>query len=90
MPLKYYHPEFLRKAVGQLSKQSPDWNLVIVVEKQDFAKFTKLSKEELHDRRIDIILIKGQNSLVRSYRHEACQTDFVAILLADDMWSTTQ
>jgi glycosyltransferase involved in cell wall biosynthesis len=90
MPLKYYHPEFLRKAVGSIiQQQSPDWNLVIVVEKTDFAKFTKLFEKELHDPRIDIIFNQGAKfpGAINTGMRQA-KTDFVAILLADDMWST--
>jgi glycosyltransferase involved in cell wall biosynthesis len=89
MPLKYYHPEFLSKSVESIKQQScPDWNLLIVVEKTDGDKFRKLFKEELNDPRIAIIDNQGAkfpgaiNTGVRR-----ATTEFVAILLADDMWS---
>ena len=89
MPLKNYHPIFLDKAIESLSKQtSPNWNLLIIVEKSDFNKFIILLKKELKDPRIEIIINKGRK-LAGAFNTGMKQalTDFVAILLADDMWA---
>jgi len=90
MPLKYYHPEFLEKSVRSITQQScPDWNLRIVVEQADFTRLTSLFHDELRNPRIRLIVNSGFrfpgaiNAGVRN-----AQTDFVAILLADDMWAT--
>lgn len=89
MPLKYYHPEFLRKSVQSITQQScPYWNLVIVVEKTDFTKFRQLFEKELSDPRIDVIVNQGwkfPGAINTGVRH--AKTDFIAILLADDMWA---
>ncbi len=90
MPLKYYYPEFLVKSVESIKQQScPDWNLVIVVEKTDVDEFRKLLEKELDDPRIDVISNQGAKfpgAINTGVRHAT--TDFVAILLADDMWSS--
>lgn len=89
MPLKYYHLEFLRKSVDSIIQQRcPHWNLAIVVEKADFAKFGELFEKELTDPRIDIIVNQGAKfpgAINTGMRY--AKTDFVSILLADDMWS---
>ena len=56
MPLKNYHPVFLRKALESVMNQScPYWRLLIIVEKGDFEHFRRLLAIELADSRIEII-----------------------------------
>src|SRR5713226_5449640 len=90
MPLKNYHPVFLRKALGSVMNQScPDWDLLIIVEKRDSDHFRKLLHQGLADSRVAMIVNEGRKlagALNTGMRH--AKTDFVAILLADDMWST--
>src|SRR5437867_3595431 len=89
MPLKNYHPVFLRKALESVMNQScPYWRLLIIVEKGDFEHFRRLLAIELADSRIEIIPNEGRKlagALNTGMRH--ARTNFVAILLADDMWS---
>jgi glycosyltransferase involved in cell wall biosynthesis len=89
MPLKYYHFEFLIKSVQSVTQQScPNWNLVIVVEETDLTKFRKLFEPELHDPRFNIIINRGcqfPGAINSGIRY--AKTDFVALLLADDMWA---
>lgn len=89
MPLKYYHPEFLKKSVQSITRQSSrDWNLAVVVEPSDFAKFRTLFEKEFPDPRVQVIANRGfrfPGAINTGMKH--AKTDFVAILLADDMWS---
>jgi glycosyltransferase involved in cell wall biosynthesis len=89
MPLKNYHPVFLRKALESVTNQScPYWRLLIIAEKRDFEHFTRLLEIELADSRIEIISNEGRKlagALNTGMKH--ARTNFVAILLADDMWS---
>jgi glycosyltransferase involved in cell wall biosynthesis len=89
MPLKYYHHEFLQKAIDSIMRQScPHWNFSIVVEEPNFKEFQGLLKKELNDPRIGMIINEGAQfpgAINTGMRHAT--TDFVAILLADDMWS---
>jgi glycosyltransferase involved in cell wall biosynthesis len=89
IPLKYYHPEFLLRSIRSVTQQSwPYWNLLIVVESIDLTKFREFFEKELKDSRIDVIANQGSKfpgAINTGMR--AAVTDFVAILLADDMWS---
>src|SRR6266513_2292024 len=89
MPLRYYHPDFFKKSVQSIIQQScPDWKLLVVVEENDFAKLTALFEEQFSDTRVDIIVNQGWRfpGAINTGMKNA-KTDFVAILLADDMWS---
>jgi glycosyltransferase involved in cell wall biosynthesis len=89
MPLRYYHPDFLKKSVQSVIQQTcPDWKLLVVVEENDFAKLTGLFEEQVRDPRVDIIVNQGwrfPGAINTGMRY--AKTDFAAILLADDMWS---
>jgi glycosyltransferase involved in cell wall biosynthesis len=90
MPLKYYHPEFLKKSVRSIIRQScPDWNLAVVVEPADLAKFRELFDNEFPpDSRVRLIANQGRRfpGAINTGVKQA-GTPFVGILLADDMWS---
>src|ERR1043166_9151908 len=90
VPLKTYNPVFLKKAHGSVIQQtSPHWNLLIIVEQHHFGQFRKLLRAELADSRVAMIANEGRKlagALNTGMRH--ARTDFVAILLADDMWSS--
>jgi glycosyltransferase involved in cell wall biosynthesis len=89
MPLKYYHHEFLQKAMQSIIQQScPHWHLAIVVEKTDFAALQKLLEKEVNDPRIALIINQGMKfpgAINTGMRY--AKTDFASILLADDMWA---
>jgi glycosyltransferase involved in cell wall biosynthesis len=89
MPLKNYHFNYLKKAVECVINQScPYWHLLIIVEKSDFDHFRELLEKELGDSRIEILINKGRKlagAINTGMRY--AKTDFVALLLADDMWS---
>jgi glycosyltransferase involved in cell wall biosynthesis len=89
MPLKYYHPNFLEKAINSVINQScPDWDLLIIVENGDSKKFSKLLERELKDRRIQTIINEGRKLAgAINTGMKYAKTEFTAILLADDMWS---
>src|SRR5438034_8313687 len=90
MPLKNYHDGFLRKALESVQRQTcPFWRLLIVVEQADLETFKTLLRDETKDTRIQIIVNQGYRlaGAINSGMKRAT-TDFVALLLADDMWST--
>src|SRR5262245_29739050 len=90
MPLKHHHPEFLQKAVGSITQQSsPSWRLVIVVENADAGTFTTLLSRDLQDPRVALVVNRGFRfpGAINTGVSDAT-TPFVAILLADDMWSS--
>jgi glycosyltransferase involved in cell wall biosynthesis len=89
MPLKNYHSVFLRKALESVLNQScPHWRLLTIVEKRDLEHFRKLLEVESADPRIEIITNEGRKlagALNTGMKY--ARTNFVAILLGDDMWS---
>lgn len=89
MPVKNYQRDFLVKALDSLTHQScPDWRLLIIVEREDVAKFEHLLEDELTDARSRLIVNEGRKlagAMNTGMRH--AETSFVAILLADDMWA---
>ena len=89
MPLKNYHPVFLKRALESVINQScRHWDLLIIVERSDYDQFRTLLETELADSRIAMILNEGRKlagALNTGMKH--ARTDFAAILLADDMWS---
>jgi glycosyltransferase involved in cell wall biosynthesis len=88
LPLKQYHPGFLRQAIESIMHQtSPHWRLVIVVEPEDVARFEGVLAEWLADPRVRIVP-NYRRGYVGAFNTgmEAADTDFIAILLGDDMW----
>ena len=90
MPVKTYHPDYLRAALGSVVGQSsPAWRLAIVVEKDDAGAFQRLLASAMDDPRVAIVVNRGRKlagAINSGIRHAS--TDFVALLLADDVWST--
>jgi glycosyltransferase involved in cell wall biosynthesis len=89
MPLKHYHPGFLGKAIGSLFGQSdPAWRLLIIAERSDLPAFRNLLASELEDPRVALIANEGRGlSAAFNTGMRKATTEFVAILLADDMWA---
>lgn len=89
MPVKYYDPKFVRKAVQSIITQtSPYWKLLIIVEDKDFEGLKKILQSELGDSRIEVIQSEGwQLPRKLNVGIRRAKTDFVGILLGDDMWS---
>jgi len=89
MPVKSYLPEFLGKSIGSVQEQtSPNWKLNIIVEKPNIGKFRQLLAAPLRDERVRLVA-NGGRKLAGAFNSGMRQagTDFVAILLADDMWA---
>jgi glycosyltransferase involved in cell wall biosynthesis len=89
MPLRHFHPNYLRKALASILTQScRDWRLLIVVEKSDGDAFKTLLEAELADPRIELIANEGRKlagAINTGMRYAG--TDFVALVFADDLWS---
>lgn len=88
LPLKNYHERFLRAALGSMFAQSSStWRLIVVVEPEDQAQFTALLATELTDARIMLIVNTGRKLAgAINTGMKAASTNFVAILLGDDLW----
>lgn len=88
LPLKHYHPGYLRESIGSVFAQtSGRWRLLVIVEPEDVATFQGVLAEWLRDHRVRLVPNGG-------YRHAGAfntgmrhaDTEFVAILLGDDAW----
>jgi glycosyltransferase involved in cell wall biosynthesis len=90
MPLKHFHLPFLARALGSLKGQTdPSWRLLVIVEPDDLPRMTDVLASELDDSRISLIANRGRK-LAGAFNTgmQDARTEFVAILLGDDMWST--
>jgi glycosyltransferase involved in cell wall biosynthesis len=89
MPVKHYHREYLKRAVDCVVQQSCSaWRLVIVVESPDIGAFRTLLRTVLDDARVDLVANRGRKlagAINTGMMH--ARTEFVALLLADDLWS---
>lgn len=89
MPLKNYHQNFLKKAIASVMTQThPGWRLIIIVEKRNLKKFQKTLAAELADPRVEIVVNQGRKLAgAINTGMKGAKTEFVAILLADDLWA---
>jgi len=89
MPVKAHHEGFLHEAVGSLQSQTmPDWRLLVIVEKSDRAELERTLSRHLADSRVELIVNEG-SKLAGAFNTgmRRASTEFVAILLGDDLWS---
>jgi glycosyltransferase involved in cell wall biosynthesis len=89
MPVGPYHEDWLREAVASVMEQtSPDWRLIIIAEKRVRPQLASVLSRELADPRIELIAKEGRQ-IGGSYNTgmRRAETEFVAILMGDDVWS---
>jgi O-antigen biosynthesis protein len=89
MPVDSFHPEYLEAALESVLHQtSGAWRLLIVTESGRELQLKDHLADYLLDRRVDLIVNQGRKlagALNTGMR--AARTEFVAILLGDDMWA---
>ncbi|HKN95389.1 MAG TPA: glycosyltransferase [Thermoleophilaceae bacterium] len=89
MPVGAYRKAYLEQAVGSLLGQTrPDWRLLVIRNKGEAEAFAEEHSDLLADERIEVIENEGRKlagKLNTGMRH--ANTDFVAELFVDDMWS---
>ena len=89
MPVRNHHPRLLREAIASVLGQArPDWELLVIVEPEDAARFAELLEGPLRDPRITLVANEGRK-LAGAFNTgmRRAGTDFVAILLGDDLWA---
>jgi len=89
VPIKHYHPLYLEHSIRSLAAQSDgEWRCVLVVEPRQREHFTALLHETLGDPRVRLVVNEGRKlagAINSGMRHAG--TEFVALLLGDDMWA---
>lgn len=89
MPVKDHHPRLLREAIQSVIDQtSPSWRLVVIAEPDGAEGIEDLLARELSDERIELI-VNGGRGLAGAFNTgmRRAATEFVAVLLGDDMWT---
>jgi glycosyltransferase involved in cell wall biosynthesis len=89
MPVHAYHPFYLREAVQSMQRQTNDsWRLLIIVEPDGDRELRERLAPELDDERIQMVQNRGRK-LAGAFNTgmRAARTEFVAILLGDDLWA---
>src|SRR4051812_48342694 len=90
MPVRAYDERFLHEAVDSLHAQTvPDWRLLVIVEESDRTDLEQVLSRRLADPRIGLIANEGRK-LAGAFNTgmRQAQTEFVGILLGDDLWSS--
>jgi glycosyltransferase involved in cell wall biosynthesis len=88
LPLRHYHPGFLAQALESAFTQTlPHWRLLVVYD-GDEAELQKTLGAALTDKRVRLVRNDGRRlaGAINTGMRQAT-TDFVAILLGDDMWA---
>ena len=89
MPVDAYHEDFLLRAVESIMRQtSPLWRLLIIVAEKSRNDVLRLLRPRARDSRIQLITNqRGQLARAINIGIQHAETDFVAVLLGDDMWA---
>ena len=89
VPVKSFHPEYLRRAVGSLLAQDGGgWRALVISDPSVTDGVEAVLAAELADPRIEIVVCEGARlagALNTGMRRAT--TEFVAILLGDDLWA---
>ena len=89
LPLTHFHRAFLREAIDSMFGQtSPAWRLVVIVEPADLDAFRGHLAEWLADERVSLVPNEGhRHAGAFNKGMRVADTDFIAILLGDDLWA---
>lgn len=89
LPVKNYQPRLLRAAIDSLFTQTADgWRLIVVVEPEDLNAVTAHLAYASQDSRVRIVPNeRGRYPGAFNTGMRAAETEFVAILLGDDLWA---
>ncbi len=91
LPIKDPHPGYFAEAVTSIHDQtSPRWELVVVTEPAEQARIVEMLGYWAVDPRVQVSANRGQGlaGAVNTGMHDAT-SDFVGLLLGDDLWTAT-
>lgn len=88
VPLKGGHADYVRAAVQSvLDQSSPRWSLLIVVEGREVAERRSWIESWLDDARVRVVANEGRRLAgAINTGMRAAETEFVGLLLGDDLW----
>ncbi|MDB4907538.1 MAG: glycosyl transferase family 2 [Gemmatimonadetes bacterium] len=88
LPVKHYHDRFLLEAVESVFAQSSDrWLLLVIVHPEAEAPLRALLAGPLLDPRVSFVRGTGEGlGAAFNTGMRAARTEFVSILLGDDLW----
>jgi GT2 family glycosyltransferase len=89
MPVKSFHEGYLLEAVGSmLGQTSPAWRMLVICEADGERALRDVLAAPLEDPRIELV-VNGGRKLAGAFNTgmRAAPTEFVAILLGDDLWA---
>jgi glycosyltransferase involved in cell wall biosynthesis len=91
LPVRHCQPAFLRQALESVANQtSDDWRLLIITDPDRVDAITELAAPDLADKRVELVLNEGRALAGKcNTGMRRADTEFVAILLGDDMWAPT-
>jgi glycosyltransferase involved in cell wall biosynthesis len=90
VPVKYYSANLLNKAVDSIINQNcPQWRLLLIAGQKEAAELTAVLASRLGDPRVEIVTHENLELACKlNAGMKRAETDFVAILLGDDMWAS--
>lgn len=89
IPVKHYHPRYLQHSVQSLAQQTcGEWRCVIIAEPEEHTHFATVLHAALADARMRLVANEGRQlaGAINTGMRQAT-TEFVALLLADDLWA---
>jgi GT2 family glycosyltransferase len=89
MPVKEFHPEYLRRALASMAEQtSGHWRLLVIVEDSAPNGLAEALSAALEDERVALAVNEGRGlaGAINTGMRRA-RTEYTAILLGDDLWT---
>lgn len=90
VPVKYYSANLLKKAVDSIVNQTcPYWRLLLIAGQKESAELPAVLASQLSDPRVEVVTHENWELACKlNAGMRRAETDFVAILLGDDMWAS--
>lgn len=90
VPVKYYSANLLKKAVDSIINQTcPQWRLLLIAGQKEAIELPAVLAPQLSDPRVEVVTHENWELACKlNAAMKRADTDFVAILLGDDMWAS--
>lgn len=89
LPVKEFHPDYLRRSLASIERQtSPRWRLLVITEEPEPVGLAEALAPALRDARVQLVLNEGRGLAgAINTGMRLASSEYVGILLGDDMWS---